>query len=139
MTRPYNLYYTPDGSTAIVMVEQYNTIRFADPHTWKTVHDLKYPGCLGPNHADFSGNGRFFVVTCEFSGELLKIGTLSRCLSRTSGRPSLEGGRFHSSSGPVALAGAVERHTGRAKIDCRCDPSSRPVGTAPHAPGREPP
>jgi YVTN family beta-propeller protein len=77
MPRPYNLYFTPDGRTAIVMVEQYNTIRFANPHTWKTITDLKYPGCLGPNHADFSGNGRFFVVTCEFSGELLKIGTLS--------------------------------------------------------------
>ena len=34
-------------------------------------------GCRGPNHADFSGNGRFFVVTCEFSGELLKVSTLS--------------------------------------------------------------
>jgi YVTN family beta-propeller protein len=77
MPRPYNLYYTPDGKTAIVMVEQYDTIRFADPHTWKTIHDLRYPGCLGPNHADFSGYGRFFVVTCEFSGELLKIGTLN--------------------------------------------------------------
>jgi YVTN family beta-propeller protein len=77
MPRPYNLYYTPDGRTAIVMVEQYNTIRFANPHTWRTIKDLTYPGCLGPNHADFSGNGRFFVVTCEFSGELLKVGTLS--------------------------------------------------------------
>ncbi|WP_202879344.1 beta-propeller fold lactonase family protein [Nocardioides cynanchi] len=77
MPRPYNLYFTPDGKTAVVMIEEYDTIRFADPHTWKTIDDLKEPGCLGPNHADFSGNGRFFVVTCEFSGELLKIGTLS--------------------------------------------------------------
>ena len=77
MPRPYNLYFTPDGRTAIVMVEQYDTIRFADPHSWHTIEDLKPPGCLGPNHADFSGNGRFFVVTCEFSGELVKIGTLS--------------------------------------------------------------
>jgi YVTN family beta-propeller protein len=77
MPRPYNLYFTPDGKTAVVMIEEYNTIRFADPHTWRTIQDLKYPGCLGPNHADFSGNGRFFVVSCEFSGELLKIGTLS--------------------------------------------------------------
>ncbi len=76
MPRPYNLYFTPDGKTAVVMIEEYDTIRFADPHTWRTIEDLKYPGCLGPNHADFSGNGRFFVVTCEFSGELLKIGTL---------------------------------------------------------------
>ncbi|MFZ2013032.1 MAG: YncE family protein [Nocardioides sp.] len=77
MPRPYNLYFTPDGKTAVVMIEEYDTIRFADPHTWRTIEDLKYPGCLGPNHADFSGNGRFFVVTCEFSGELLKIGTLN--------------------------------------------------------------
>jgi YVTN family beta-propeller protein len=77
MPRPYNLYFTPDGKTAVVMIEEYDTIRFADPHTWKTVYDLKYPGCLGPNHADFSGNGRFFVVTCEFSGELLKVATIS--------------------------------------------------------------
>jgi YVTN family beta-propeller protein len=78
MPRPYNLYFTPDGRTAVVMIEQYDTIRFADPHTWRTLKDVRYPGCLGPNHADFSGNGRFFVVTCEFSGELLKVSTLGR-------------------------------------------------------------
>jgi len=78
MTRPYNLYYTPDGRTAIVMVEQDDTIRFADPHTWRTIKDLTYPGCRGPNHADFSGNGRYFIVTCEFSGVLLKVSTLQQ-------------------------------------------------------------
>jgi DNA-binding beta-propeller fold protein YncE len=77
MPRPYNLYFTPDGRTAVVMVEQYDTIRFANPHTWRTIDDLDHPGCRGPNHADFSGNGRFFVVTCEFSGELLKVSTLT--------------------------------------------------------------
>jgi YVTN family beta-propeller protein len=76
MPRPYNLYFTPDGMTAVVMIEQHNTIRFADAQTFATIKDLRYPGCLGPNHADFSGNGRFFVVTCEFSGELLKVSTL---------------------------------------------------------------
>ncbi len=78
MTRPYNLYFTPDGKTAVVMVEQHNTIRFADPRTFHTIKDVQNPGCLGPNHADFSGNGRFFVVSCEFSGELLKVSTLRR-------------------------------------------------------------
>jgi DNA-binding beta-propeller fold protein YncE len=81
--RPYNLYFTPDGRTAIVMVEEYNQIRFLNPHTF-TGHDSIAPhGCTGPNHADFSGNGRFFVVTCEFSGTLLKISTLThRILGR---------------------------------------------------------
>ncbi|MBO0845636.1 MAG: beta-propeller fold lactonase family protein [Nocardioides sp.] len=77
MPRPYNLYFTPDGKAAVVMIEEYNTIRFANPHTWKTIKDLQDPSCQGPNHADFSGNGRFFVVTCEFSGTLLKVSTLT--------------------------------------------------------------
>jgi len=78
MPRPYNLYFTPDGRTAVVMIEQHDTIRFADAHSFRTLRDLTYPGCRGPNHADFSGNGRFFVVSCEFSGELLKVSTLGR-------------------------------------------------------------
>jgi DNA-binding beta-propeller fold protein YncE len=84
--RPYNLYFTPDGRTAIVMVEEYNQIRFVDPRTFKG-HDVLTPhGCDGPNHADFSANGRWFVVTCEFSGTLLKISTTTH---RVVGRVSL--------------------------------------------------
>jgi DNA-binding beta-propeller fold protein YncE len=75
--RPYNLYFTPDGKAAIVMVEQHDIIRFSDPKTFAPIASVSSPGCFGPNHADFSANGRFFVVTCEFSGELLKISTLT--------------------------------------------------------------
>jgi DNA-binding beta-propeller fold protein YncE len=74
--RPYNLYYTPDGKQAVVMVEQHDTIQFSDPHTFRRIADVSPAGCAGPNHADFSANGRFFVVTCEFSGELAEISTL---------------------------------------------------------------
>ncbi|MEO5709552.1 MAG: beta-propeller fold lactonase family protein [Nocardioidaceae bacterium] len=73
--RPYNLYFTPDGRRGIVMDEQNNDIVFTDPHTFKrgsVVHD---GSCVGPNHADFSANGRYFLVSCEFSGSLLKIST----------------------------------------------------------------
>lgn len=76
-TRPYNLYFTPDGKQAIVMVEQNDIIRFANPHTFAKIDDVHVPSCKGPNHADFSANGRFFVVSCEFSGALVKIDTLS--------------------------------------------------------------
>lgn len=76
MPRPYNLYFTPDGKAAVVMIEQDDIIRFADPHTWRTIADVRAPGCRGPNHADFSANGRYFVVTCEFSGELVRVSTL---------------------------------------------------------------
>jgi YVTN family beta-propeller protein len=58
------------------MVEQHDVIRFAHPRTFRRIADVSPRGCQGPNHADFSANGRFFVVTCEFSGELVKISTL---------------------------------------------------------------
>jgi DNA-binding beta-propeller fold protein YncE len=81
--RPYNLYFTPDGRRAVVMSEQDDDIVFTDPHTFArraVVHD---PSCDGPNHADFSANGRFLLVTCEFSGSLLKVSTLThRVLDR---------------------------------------------------------
>ena len=76
-TRPYNLYFTPNGRQAVVMVEQDDVIRFADPHTFAKIDDVHAAACRGPNHADFSANGRFFVVSCEFSGVLVKIDTLS--------------------------------------------------------------
>ena len=68
--RPYNLYFTPDGRQAVVMVEQHDIIRFADPTTFRKRRDVHVRGCRGPNHADFSANGRFMVVSCEFSGAL---------------------------------------------------------------------
>jgi DNA-binding beta-propeller fold protein YncE len=76
MPRPYNLYFTPDGKQAVVMSEERNTIVFANAHTFRRIASVTSPNCRGPNHADFSANGRFFVVTCEFSGSLLKVSTL---------------------------------------------------------------
>ncbi len=74
--RPYNLYFTPDGKQAIVMSEENDKIIFTTPHRFKPLASVQSPRCRGPNHADFSANGRFFVVTCEFSGSLLRISTL---------------------------------------------------------------
>ncbi len=73
--RPYNLYFTPNARQAVVMVEEYNQIMFADPQTFKPRQTLRVPGCRGPNHADFTANGRAMVVTCEFSGTVLMIST----------------------------------------------------------------
>jgi DNA-binding beta-propeller fold protein YncE len=75
-SRPYNLYFTPDGRQAIVMDEQHDRIAFSAPRTFRRQQVVTDPACRGPNHADFSANGRYFVVSCEFSGELLKISTL---------------------------------------------------------------
>jgi len=87
--RPYNLYFTPNGRRAIVMDEEHNEIAFDDPHTFKRLAVVHDPSCIGPNHADFSANGRFFVVTCEFSGSLLKVSTMHH---RVLGRLKLPAG-----------------------------------------------
>ena len=74
--RPYNLYFTPNGRQAIVMDEQSNQIVFSDPDSFHRQQVVTDPTCLGPNHADFSANGRYFIVSCEFSGTLIQVSTL---------------------------------------------------------------
>jgi YVTN family beta-propeller protein len=71
---PYNLYFTPDGKYAVVMAEALRQIFFRDPHTM-AVHKVLPVNCAGVNHADFSPDGRYFIVSCEFSGDLIKIDT----------------------------------------------------------------
>ena len=70
---PYNLYFTPDGRAAIVVAEQHARLDFRDPHTMALQQSLDVPGCRGLNHADYSADLRFMVVTCEFSGTVVRI------------------------------------------------------------------
>jgi len=72
---PYNLYFTPDGSTAVVMSERLNTINYYDARTWAPIRSVTTGACLGVNHADWSADGSFFMATCEFSGDLIKVDT----------------------------------------------------------------
>ncbi|MEU0144881.1 hypothetical protein ABZ119_02805 [Streptomyces sp. NPDC006288] len=71
---PYNLYFTPNGKYAVVMASMDRELVFRDPHTMKTAKALPVD-CAGVNHADFSADGRYFIVSCEFSGDLLKVDT----------------------------------------------------------------
>ena len=41
------------------------------------IHTTPVP-CSGVNHADFSADGRYFIVSCEFDGRVLKIDTLTK-------------------------------------------------------------
>ena len=74
--RPYNLYFTPDGTRAVVQNEQNNRLDYYDPVTWSKVKSVAST-CRGNNHADWSADGSYFLVTCEFSGEMLKVDTRS--------------------------------------------------------------
>jgi YVTN family beta-propeller protein len=71
---PYNLYFTPDGHSAIVVAERRKRLDFRDPHTMALQQSVAAPGCSGINHADFSIDGRYAIFTCEFrGGGLVKI------------------------------------------------------------------
>jgi YVTN family beta-propeller protein len=75
---PYNMYFTPDGRSAIVVAEALKRLDFRDPHTMALQSSLQVPQCAGINHADFSIDGRFVIFTCEFEGSLAKIDLVGR-------------------------------------------------------------
>lgn len=79
---PYNLYFTPDGSEAIVVAEALHRLDFRDPQTMKLKFSLEVP-CKGVNHLDFSADGSYFIASCEFDGKLLKVETASRKILAT--------------------------------------------------------
>jgi YVTN family beta-propeller protein len=75
---PYNMYYTPDGKSAIVVAEARKRLDFRDPKTMALQYEIEVPGCPGINHADFSIDGKHVFFTCEFSGTLAKIDLANR-------------------------------------------------------------
>jgi YVTN family beta-propeller protein len=75
---PYNMYFTPDGKSAIIVAEARKRLDFRDPQTMKMQYSIAVPGCAGVNHADFSIDGRYGIFTCEFSGALAKVDFVSR-------------------------------------------------------------
>jgi YVTN family beta-propeller protein len=64
----YNLYFTPDGKSAIVVAEALKRLEFRDPQTMSMQSNIPTPQCSGVNHADFSIDGTYAIFTCEFSG-----------------------------------------------------------------------
>ena len=82
---PYNLYFTPDGTRAIVMAERVNHMDFYELPSWKKIKSINVP-CTsqnpsisfgGVNHADWSIDGSYFLATCEFAGDMIKVDTAS--------------------------------------------------------------
>jgi YVTN family beta-propeller protein len=69
----YNMYFTPDGKSAIVVAEALKQLEFRDPQTMALQGSLKVPGCPGINHADYAIDASYVIFTCEFAGTLVKI------------------------------------------------------------------
>jgi YVTN family beta-propeller protein len=70
---PYNMYFTPDGKSAMVVAEAMKRLDFRDPKTMALQSSVSAPKCGGINHADFSINGTYVIMTCEYAGRLVKI------------------------------------------------------------------
>jgi YVTN family beta-propeller protein len=75
---PYNMYFTPDGKSAVVVEEAEKRLVFRDPRTMEQQYVINTPQCGGVNHADFSIDGRFAIFTCEFAKSLAKIDLVER-------------------------------------------------------------
>ena len=56
------------------MAERLDRIDYYDPRDLAAGQSVPSP-CKGVNHADWSADGRWFLVTCEFSGQILKVDT----------------------------------------------------------------
>ena len=70
---PYNMYFTPDGKSAVVVAEAMKRLDFRDPKTMALQGSVSAPKCGGINHGDFSIDGRYLIMTCEYVGRLAKI------------------------------------------------------------------
>ena len=75
---PYNMYFTPDGGSAIVVAEALKRLDFRHPQTMVLQSSLSTPQCDGINHADFAIDGSYAIFTCEFQGGLVKIDPVNR-------------------------------------------------------------
>jgi YVTN family beta-propeller protein len=84
---PYNLYFTPDGKKAIVVAEALQRLDFRNPRSWRLIRSVPIPS-PGPDHLDFSADGRSLVVSCEFSGVVYRVTTTSM---RITGRARVGG------------------------------------------------
>lgn len=98
---PYNMYFTPDGRSAISVAERLRKLVWYDPHTWQIQDETQTPDCGGIDHAAFAIDGRTALFSCEFAGRAAVIDVASHRLLRMLDMP-----HRHTHMGPqdVALA-----------------------------------
>ena len=63
-----------EGRDPRVMAEALRRMDFRDAHTMTLHHSLAAPQCAGLNHADFTANGRYMLVSCEFGAAMIVAG-----------------------------------------------------------------
>jgi len=80
---PYNLYFTADGTRALVVAEGERALHFRAPHTIRLRHRLRVPQCPGVEHMDFTADGRAALVSCEFGGRMIVVDLAHERVLRT--------------------------------------------------------
>jgi YVTN family beta-propeller protein len=80
---PYNLYFTADGSRAIVVAEARRELDFRAPHSMRLLHALSVPQCPGVDHMDYTADGRAALVSCEFGARMLVVDLVHERTVRT--------------------------------------------------------
>ncbi|MEU1877931.1 hypothetical protein ABZ470_11495 [Streptosporangium sp. NPDC020072] len=142
---PYNLYFTPDGRTALVMAERNNRLDFRNPRTMRLRHSLPMP-CRGVNHGDFTADETVFLASCEFSGQLVAVDVAARKVRAVvdltqakvpHGHPDTDGVRHATADGHTTSGGHAR--AGHAMPGGHVMPGGRASGgqvrTGDHAPG----
>lgn len=69
---PYNLYFTPDGSRAVVVAERLQRLDFRDPSTFVLLGTVPIPW-PGVDHLDFARDGQYLLASAEYSGVVVKV------------------------------------------------------------------
>ena len=70
---PYSLYFTPDGTKAVDVVERLQRIEFRDwRHGWALLKSVPIPW-PGADHLDFSADGSYLMISTEYSGVVAKV------------------------------------------------------------------
>jgi YVTN family beta-propeller protein len=82
VTDPYNLYFTPDGRSAVVVAEGLQRLDFRDPHTMRLQQSLGV-SCRGVDHLDFTANGRLALASCEFGSKMIVVDVFRRRVVRS--------------------------------------------------------
>jgi len=78
---PYNIYFTPDGTKAVDVVERLQRIEFRDwRHGWKLLKSVAIPW-PGADHLDFSADGSYLMISTEYSGVLAKVDVVNMQLA----------------------------------------------------------
>jgi DNA-binding beta-propeller fold protein YncE len=79
---PYNMYFTPDGRSAVSVAERLKKLVWYDPRTWQVQDETPTPECGGIDHGAFTKDGRTAVFSCEFAGRVAVVDVASHRVVR---------------------------------------------------------